>query len=107
MKVKSMNNIIRTQQLDLASVKAAYQRIRALAHPLRLSMIQFIDKHGEINVNKIYHQLKLEQSITSQHLRILRTARLVTTRRDGKRIYYSVDYDAINELLAICEQLIH
>ena len=30
--------------------------MRALAHPLRLKILQFIDKHGTINVNKIYNQ---------------------------------------------------
>ncbi len=46
--------------------------LRALAHPLRLQILEFIDQHAKINVNKIYNTLGLEQSITSQHLRILR-----------------------------------
>ena len=39
--------------------------MRALAHPLRLKILDFIDGHGTINVNKIYKTLNLEQSITS------------------------------------------
>lgn len=70
--------------------------LRALAHPLRMKILEFIDQNDMINVNKIYNTLKLEQSITSQHLRILRLAGLVTTQREGKFIYYSIDYDKIN-----------
>ncbi|MEM6697105.1 MAG: metalloregulator ArsR/SmtB family transcription factor, partial [Bacteroidota bacterium] len=51
--------------------------LRALAHPLRMKILEFIDQNDEINVNKIYNTLRLEQSITSQHLRILRLAGLV------------------------------
>lgn len=69
--------------------------LRAIAHPLRLKILEFIDQNDLINVNKIYNTLNLEQSITSQHLRILRTAGLVQTERDGKFIHYSIDYDKV------------
>lgn len=69
--------------------------LRALAHPLRMKILEFIDQNDQINVNKIYNTLKLEQSITSQHLRILRMAGLVNTERDGKFIHYSLDYDKL------------
>lgn len=70
--------------------------LRALAHPLRMKILEFIDQNEVINVNKIYNTLKLEQSITSQHLRILRMAGLVATERDGKFIHYKVDYDKLS-----------
>jgi len=79
------------EQLQLSS-----EILRALAHPLRLKILEFIDQNDAINVNKIYNTLKLEQSITSQHLRILRLAGLVNTQREGKYIHYSLDYDKID-----------
>jgi DNA-binding transcriptional ArsR family regulator len=66
--------------------------LRALAHPLRMKILEFIDKNKTINVNKIYNTLKLEQSITSQHLKILRSSGLVHTYREGKFIHYTIDY---------------
>jgi len=86
------NVLIKNDQLDKAS-----EVLRALAHPLRMRILAFIDKHGSIHVNKIYNTLKLEQSITSQHLRILRQADLVDTRRDGKFIFYSINYDKMGD----------
>lgn len=70
--------------------------MKALAHPLRLQILEFIDSQGTINVNKIYNTLKIEQSITSQHLRILRLAGVVNAQREGKFIRYHIDYDVIN-----------
>lgn len=70
--------------------------MKALAHPLRLQILEFIDSQGTINVNKIYNTLKIEQSITSQHLRILRLAGVVNAIREGKFIRYHINYDVIN-----------
>jgi len=76
----------------------AIEQVRALAHPLRLHILAFIDKNVSVQVNMIYHNLMLEQSITSQHLRILREAHLVKTKKEGKMIYYTVDYDRIRKM---------
>ena len=66
--------------------------MRAITHPLRLKLIAFIDQSRRINVNKIYKTLKMEQSVASQHLRILREDGLVKAERSGKLIYYTVNY---------------
>ncbi|HHH50345.1 MAG TPA: transcriptional regulator [Saprospiraceae bacterium] len=88
--------------IDSEKLKVSSEILRALAHPLRLKILEFIDKNKIINVNKIYNTLKLEQSITSQHLRILRLAGIVTTKRDGKFIHYGIDYPKIaNAMKAI------
>src|SRR5210317_1153627 len=79
------------------SLELSAEILRALAHPLRMKILSFIDKNGSINVNKIYNTLKLEQSITSQHLRILRNAGLVIAKREGKFILYSIAYDKVDQ----------
>lgn len=81
------------QKLDIST-----ELLRAVSHPLRLSIIEFIDQNKVINVNKIYNTLSLEQSITSQHLRILRNAEVVDTKREGKYIYYSLNYKKVDQL---------
>lgn len=81
-------------------LEASSEILRAISHPLRLQILEFIDQNDLINVNKIYNTLKLEQSITSQHLRILRTAGLVQTERDGKFIHYSIDYEKVKHAVA-------
>lgn len=69
--------------------------MRALAHPLRLKILEFIDRQGSINVNKIYNTLKIEQSITSQHLKILKMAGVVHAEKSGKFVTYEIDYEVI------------
>jgi ArsR family transcriptional regulator len=79
-------------------LRVSSELMRALAHPLRLKILAFIDRHGTINVNKIYGALKIEQSITSQHLRILRNAGILLSERDGKFIHYSIDYNIVQRV---------
>jgi len=85
--------------LNNEKLRDSSELLRALAHPLRIRILEFIDQNGSINVNKIYNTLKLEQSITSQHLRILRSVGLVYTKREGKYIHYSLNYDKIANTL--------
>jgi DNA-binding transcriptional ArsR family regulator len=91
-------------KVDQNQIDRCADVLRALAHPLRLRIMEFIDKNQVINVNKIYNTLKLEQSITSQHLKILRQAGLVNTRRDGKFIFYSINYDAVHRAVTTIDQ---
>lgn len=81
--------------LDQVKLKEVSLVIRALSHPLRMQILQFIDKKKVTNVYHIYSNLKIEQSITSQQLKILRVADLVHSYREGKFIYYSLNYDKI------------
>lgn len=71
--------------------------VKALAHPLRLKILEYIDRKGNVNVNKIYTALKIEQSITSQHLRVLRMAGIVNSDKDGKFVHYAIDYSTIEK----------
>ncbi|MBK7341772.1 MAG: helix-turn-helix transcriptional regulator [Saprospiraceae bacterium] len=83
--------------IDSDKLNLSTELLRALAHPLRLKIVDFIDKNNAINVNKIYNTLKLEQSITSQHLRILRDTQLVDADRDGKYVHYTLNYATIEK----------
>lgn len=91
--VNMLADVVHENHLDLAS-----GHLRALAHPLRLQIIDYIDKNAETSVNNIYNSLGLEQSITSQHLRVLRNSDLVQSKRDGKQILYSLNYKKIGLL---------
>ncbi|MBK8443765.1 MAG: helix-turn-helix transcriptional regulator [Sphingobacteriales bacterium] len=84
---------------QLKDVERVSEMIKAFAHPLRFKILTFIDKNKSTNVNKIYAALKIEQSTTSQHLKILRQNNLVLAHRQGKFIFYSVNYEKIAKIL--------
>lgn len=89
------------EHLDISA-----ELLRAIAHPLRLQILSFIDKNSIVNVNKIYNKLNLEQSITSQHLRILRNSGIVNTKREGKYILYSVNYEKVKKINSLVDNFL-
>ncbi len=92
--------------LDLLSAKKAAMILRAVNHNLRQQILKLIDDNGKMTVTEIYIQLRLEQSVASQHLAILRKAGFVNTDRDGKFIYYSVNHNRLDELNRFIDDLL-
>lgn len=94
-------------KVDLLNVKKASLVLRAINHKLRQQILKLIDESGRITVTEIYVKLRLEQSVASQHLSILRKAGFVNTERDGKFIYYTVNTGRIEELNNFVESLLN
>jgi DNA-binding transcriptional ArsR family regulator len=80
-------------ELDLRKMRAAAEDatalLRALANSDRLLLLCHLSQ-GERCVSELERELGIQQPTLSQQLTVLRTQELVTTRRDGKRIHYSV-----------------
>jgi len=74
------------------NAKRASEFLKALAHESRLMMLCILAE-GEKSVSELEEHLGLRQPTVSQQLARLRADGLVTTRRDGKTIYYSVASD--------------
>lgn len=94
-------------KVDLLNVKKASLVLRAINHKLRQQILKLIDEQGKITVTEIYVKLRLEQSVASQHLAILRKAGFVNTERDGKFIYYTINASRIEELNQFVESLLN
>ncbi len=93
-KSTSADNVV----LDTLAVKKAALVLRAFNHKMRQQILLIIDNREKVTVTEIYVKLRIEQSVASQHLAILRKADFVKTERDGKFIYYSVNTDRMKQL---------
>ena len=67
------------EEIDYLRIKKAALVLRALNHKLRQLIIKTIHEHKRITVTELYVKLRLEQSVASQHLAILRKADIVST----------------------------
>ncbi len=81
--------------INLLHLKESVEVLRAISHKMRMNIVNLLIDNGELHVQEIYQRLKLDQSIVSQQLRILKDANLVNNRRKGKQIFYTVNLDAI------------
>ena len=73
----------------------------ALADSNRAKIIYSLIEQ-ELCVCDIACVIGISESAVSQHLRILRTLRLVKQRKDGRMMYYSLNDDHIRTLLDVC-----
>ena|SRR2546421_9142726 len=93
-------------KIDVLQLKKAALILRAINHKLRQQILRLIHQNGKMTVTEIYVKLRLEQSVASQHLAILRKAGYVQTVRDGKFIYYSLNEDRLNQVHTIIYELL-
>jgi ArsR family transcriptional regulator, virulence genes transcriptional regulator len=82
-------------KIDFLQVKKAAITLRAINHKLRQQILRLLEENQKMTVTEIYVQLRLEQSVASQHLAILRKAGIVRTDREGKFIYYSINAERL------------
>lgn len=76
--------------LDITKLEMAANRLRAMAHPMRIAIIELLQQKEKLSVTEIYKKLKIEQASASHHLNILKGKGVLASRRDGKKIYYSL-----------------
>ena len=93
-------------KLDYNILRKAVLVLRSVNHKLRQSMIKLLEENEEMTVTELYVKLRLEQSVASQHLAILRRAGVVGTRREGKFIYYALNKDRISEIAGMIDELV-
>ena len=88
----------RELELMVDNAKRASDFLKALAHESRLVILCILAK-GEKSVSELEHELDLRQPTVSQQLARLRADGLVSTRRDGKIIYYSLASDEARTII--------
>ncbi|MBS1762113.1 MAG: winged helix-turn-helix transcriptional regulator [Bacteroidetes bacterium] len=103
---EALNKTPETVNINYHNVKKASLVLRALNHKLRQQILALIEAEKKITVTEIYVKMRLEQSVASQHLAIMRRAGIVTTQREGKFIYYLVNYKRIDELNQCVQEMV-
>jgi DNA-binding transcriptional ArsR family regulator len=79
--------------------------LRAINHPVRQNIINLLTAEGAMSVTQIYLRLRIDQSVTSQHLTMLYRAGIVDRERTGKSIYYSLDVKRLGELSQLIDSV--
>jgi len=85
--------------------KKALDFFKVLSHSLSDKILPLLSKK-ELPVTEIYNTLKIEQSQCSVHLSKLREHKIVTSRKDGKRVFYTVNHNTIEKANIASELLV-
>lgn len=94
-KKQIMKNLV----LDINKLEIAASRLRAIAHPMRIAIIELLNTNVKLSVTEIYQHLNIEQASASHHLNILKNKGVLSSKRDGKKIHYSLKTKALTEII--------
>ena len=89
--------------LPISELKA--EMFRAMSHPARIRILETL-AGGERSVGEMQPEIGIELSHLSQQLAVLRRAGLVTTRKEGQSVFYSVKDPLVTELLGVAKRLL-
>jgi ArsR family transcriptional regulator, virulence genes transcriptional regulator len=89
------------EQIELTpeNLEKAANMLKAIAHPMRISIIGCLEKGQKLSVTEIHKQLGIEQATASHHLGILRDKGVLSSKREGKNIYYFLQHKTLTVLL--------
>jgi DNA-binding transcriptional ArsR family regulator len=93
------------KKIDMKIFKMQASISKTLANPLRLAILHFL-KGEEKTVNELAELVGASQSNVSQHLAMMRQREIVTTRKEGSTVYYSVSTPKINQACDIVREVL-
>lgn len=85
-------------KLDIDKLDIAASKLRAIAHPMRIAIIDLLQEKG-LSVTEIYERLNIEQASASHHLNILKSKGVLVSQRNGKKIIYSLRNRILTEII--------
>lgn len=87
----------------LYQLKAEF--FKTLGHPVRIRVLELLSLR-EHAVSELLLEIAIEPASLSQQLAVLRRAGLVTTRKEGSAVYYSITSPRVSELLAVARSIL-
>lgn len=97
-----MANMTDVSTEDLQAFKAAF--FRALAHPVRIRILEILVR-GERSVQELQETLGVDQPVVSQQLAVLRATNIVSGKKEGVSVRYTVRDPLIGSLLDTARQI--
>ena len=92
--------VTKPQLIDMETLERVAPIIRNAAHPLRLRILDYLNREGEPrSVSQIIEAAGSGQALVSQQLRILKDCGILSARRNGNFIFYSISNPSVLLLL--------
>jgi len=98
-------SVVNAPSRQLQTLKAEF--FRALAHPIRIRLLEVLVTTSECSVQELQHILGLDQPIVSQQLARLRASGIVVATKTGTATRYSVTDPLLKELLAVAKRILN
>jgi len=95
------------KELNPQNLEKAANMLKAIAHPIRISIVGCLEDGKKKTVTEIHKHLGIEQSTASHHLGILKDKGVLSSKREGKNTWYFLKHENLKTVLtcvSICCQ---
>lgn len=90
--------------IEIQSLEHCASVLKAIAHPIRIAIIELLESHESMSVSEIHERLQVEQAVASHHLGILKNKGVLLSKRDGKNMRYELRHRQITRIIQIMQQ---
>ena len=90
---------MKISDLSPEELDRAANMLKAIAHPMRISILNYLEDGKKLTVSEIHELLNIEQSTTSHHLGILKDKGVLNSQREGKNTYYYLKHDTLSNIV--------
>ena len=91
--------IMKPSELNVEHLDKAANMLKAIAHPMRIAIIGFLEGGEKLTVTQIHELLEIEQSTTSHHLGILKDKGVLSSKREGKNTFYFLKHNNLTQIV--------
>jgi DNA-binding transcriptional ArsR family regulator len=88
------------KQLDADTIARAANMLKAIAHPVRISIVGYLEDGKKRTVTEIHKKLGIEQATASHHLVILKDRGVLLSKREGKNTWYFLKHPNLRNVLS-------
>lgn len=81
------------------ALNKATNMLKAMAHPIRISILNYLRDGKSMTVTQIHENLQIEQSTASHHLGILKDKGVLCSKRDGKNTFYYLKRPVLGKII--------
>jgi DNA-binding transcriptional ArsR family regulator len=85
-------------EMDKELATHAAEVLKAVAHPIRLQIVEVLEE-GERSVNEITEAVGEKQAIISQQLNLMKDKGILSSRREGARVFYQIENENVIRIL--------
>ncbi len=90
---------MKIKDLDANQLDRAASMLKAIAHPMRIAILNHLEDGKRLTVTQIHNLLNIEQSTTSHHLGILKDKGVLASQREGKNTFYFLKHDSLRNIV--------
>lgn len=98
---------MKINELEPEKLEQAANMLKAIAHPMRIAILGYLEDGKKLTVTEIHELLKIEQSTTSHHLGILKDKGVLSSKREGKNTYYFLKHCSLSNIVDCISNCTH